>query len=243
MNYPMVLICGTSGTGKSYSLRNLPKDRTFIFNLEQKILPFKEALQFKNCCDTDNIIEFENKLNIVLASPDIDIVVLESFSRYSDLLLDHSKKFNKGYEIYNFLNDKLFNTFKRTKNNGGKFVIYIAVDERVDDIRLDGSIQTVRRAKVDGKKFEGKVEAEFTVVLYTDVLISKDKSNEYRFLTNTDGIRAAKSPPGLFDNKPYIPNDVNAVINRMREYYELSSVPTTESMPVKTQLQPLATYK
>ena len=46
MNKPLIGIVGSSGSGKSTSLRNLPADKTIIIDLERKGLPFREAKNF-----------------------------------------------------------------------------------------------------------------------------------------------------------------------------------------------------
>jgi len=243
MNYPMIMVCGASGSGKSYSIRNLNKERTKILNIEQKILPFKEALKFTNQYETNKIIDFENELNKSLDSDNFDVIVIESFTKYVELLLTQSKEINKGYEIYNYYNDKISKTLERIKRNKNKFVILLAIDERVEFINPSGAITTSRRVKVAGKQHEGQIEKEFTVVLFTDVKQEKGKETEYRFIVNNDGTSSAKSPPWLFPTAVNyaIPNDLNMVINNMKEYYELT--PSVSELPtVATTLPPMNTY-
>ena len=43
----LIAIMGSSGTGKSTSLRNLDPTKTCIINVSKKPLPFKNAKQYK----------------------------------------------------------------------------------------------------------------------------------------------------------------------------------------------------
>ena len=52
MNKPLIGIVGSSGTGKSTSLRNLPLNETIIIDLERKGFPFKEAKNFQTITAT-----------------------------------------------------------------------------------------------------------------------------------------------------------------------------------------------
>ena len=88
------------------------------------------------------------------------------------------------------------------------------------------------------KEWEGKIEKEFTVVLFTDVKQEKGKDPEYRFITNNDGTNSAKSPPDLF-GKQYIPNDINFVIGEMKKYYELTK---EEQKETENKIPLLSTY-
>lgn len=241
MNYPMILVCGQSGSGKSYSLRNLDKERTKIINIERKILPFKEALKFKHYVEVDNSIKASEEIKRSLSSDEYDIIVIESFTKYVELLLAYSKNINKGYDIYNYYNSTISSFLEAIKGNQNKFIIITAIDERVEFIQPTGAITTSRRCAVSGKEWEGKIEKEFTVVLFTDVKQEKGKNPEYRFITNNDGTNSSKSPPDLF-GKQYIENDINFIINKMIEYYELKQPTDFGDKDNKIKLPILSTY-
>lgn len=64
------------------------------------------------------------------------------------------------------------------------------------------------------------LEGLFTYVLFTKVVRNDaTDSIEYKFLTNSDGTCTAKTPMGLFNDK-LIDNDLNLVINAIKEYNE-----------------------
>lgn len=63
------------------------------------------------------------------------------------------------------------------------------------------------------------LEGLFTYVLFTRVVQNEDNKTEYKFVTNSDGTCTAKTPMGLFP-EILIDNDLDLVINRIKEYDE-----------------------
>ena len=214
MNKPLIGIVGSSGTGKSTSLRNLPLNETIIIDLERKGFPFKEAKNFQTITAT---ILPEIKQAIETATKNADIVVIESFTKYCEILIDVAQKQYKGFDIWNYYNKKIRDTLESLKNEKATVVV-TAIDEIVKIMQPTGGEYNTRRIKVQGKVHEGCIEKEFLLVLFTEVRREKD-SIEYCFQTNSDGITSAKTPMGMFSDM-YIPNDLNTVINSMEKYYE-----------------------
>src|SRR4030095_4065808 len=128
-NYPIIAIVGTSGSGKSRSIKNLDPATTVILNIENKSLPFKEAPTFKRNIEISDIIQFDAELDKALRDPTVKTVVIESFTSYCDALLNKGRLIAKGWDIYNFLNDKVSDFLIKIKNNGGKIIIIMAIDE------------------------------------------------------------------------------------------------------------------
>jgi molybdopterin-guanine dinucleotide biosynthesis protein len=213
MNKPLIGIVGSSGTGKSTSLRNLPLNETIIIDLERKGFPFKEAKNFQTITAT---ILPEIKQAIETATKNADIVVIESFTKYCEILIDVAQKQYKGFDIWNYYNKQIRDTLESLKNEKATVVV-TAIDEIVKIMQPTGGEYNTRRIKVQGKVHEGCIEKEFLLVLFTEVRREKD-SIEYCFQTNSDGITSAKTPMGMFSDM-YIPNDLNTVINSMEEYY------------------------
>lgn len=74
------------------------------------------------------------------------------------------------------------------------------------------------KPKTIGKLLDDKVciEGLFTIVLH-----AISEGGEYKFRTQTDGSDVAKSPIDMFDSEE-IPNDLKAVDQKVREFYELT---------------------
>lgn len=226
--FPVIAIVGDSGTGKSYSMSSLPPDETLVFNIERKILPFEAAVNFDNVVHTIQPKDFEDQLRMALKTPQFRYIVVDSVTKYLEYLYDLARKINKGYDIYNWYNDKVFEFLELVKQNTQQFVILNFLPEMVKVVQQNGAEVSQRRIATVGKRWEGRIEKEFSLVLYTDVARpDRDKPPVYRFLTNNDGINSAKTPPGMF--MTYIPNDLLRVCKRMEEFWKLERTTTENS--------------
>lgn len=220
--YPMIGIVGASGTGKSSSLRNLPKERTKILNIEQKFLPFKSALEYsKNDMWLKSSVELDAELFKSISDKSFDILVIESFTSYSESLIALAKRIKTGWDIYTFYVDKVIDFIEKLKAMEDKWIIFIATDELLPLDNPNGTKVFKRRISFEGKVFEKKpLDKNFTLVLFTDIIQSVDKTkfSDYKFLTTSDGTTTAKTPNGMFSTV-HIDNDIYAVIKACEKYY------------------------
>jgi hypothetical protein len=216
MSKPIIGIVGGSGTGKSTSLRNLPPEKTYIIDLERKGMPFPK--KFPYIADCSNIKEFDAALNAALADESCEVIVIESFTKYVETLIGLAQASFKGFDVWSYYNRMIRATLDKVKNDHAA-VIFTAIDEIVQVAQTDGDTYNVRRVKVQGKQHEGCIEKEFLMVLFTEVKRDKDGNVRYVFQTNSDGITSAKTPMGMF-TEAYIDNDVNAVIEAAKNYYD-----------------------
>jgi len=211
---PLVIILGQSGRGKSTSIRNLPVENTVILNTEQKPLPFKGSSKFKHNYKIGNPDHLVTGINKFKDDDSVDVVVIDSFSAWTDLLMEKARNEYKNFDIFNYYNKTIYKLFKTIKDFK-KIVILIAHDEVVQT--ADG--ETIKSVKVKGKEWEGVIEKEAIVVLYARMIKDKEGKNQYFFETQTDGVTSAKSPMDMFE-QTLIPNDLNLVIKGIKEYYE-----------------------
>ena len=216
MSKPIIGIVGGSGTGKSTSLRNLPPEKTYIIDLERKGMPFPKKFPYIAACS--NIKEFDAALNAALADESCEVIVIESFTKYVETLIGLAQASFKGFDVWSYYNRMIRATLDKVKNDHAA-VIFTAIDEIVQIAQTNGDTYNVRRVKVQGKQHEGCIEKEFLMVLFTEVKRDKDGNVRYVFQTNSDGITSAKTPMGMF-SEAYIDNDVNAVIEAAKNYYD-----------------------
>jgi len=231
INYPLIAIVGQSGTGKSYSIKDLPPEKTKILNIERKPFPFKHGFNYgPNDIQCADIPAFDAALDRALKDTTVDYIVIESMTKYFEMLLTFSKGMNKGYEIYTFYNDRIGMFLERIKNNQNKLVFCVAIDEVVKVLQPSGAEQAFKRIKVEGKKWEGVIEKEYAIVLYTEVKAEKGKANDYRLLINTDGVCSAKSPPEMFGPSTIvsIPNNLKSIGDSVLSYYGLKTLSTLQ---------------
>ena len=216
MSKPIIGIVGGSGTGKSTSLRNLPPEKTYIIDLERKGMPFPKKFPYTAPCSSTT--EFDAALKDALADESCEVIVIESFTKYVEILHTLADKSFKGFDIWNYYNREIRTMLDKVKNDHA-VVIFTAVDEIVELVQPSGNTFNVRRIKVQGKQHAGSIEKEFLMVLFTEVKRDKEGNTRYVFQTNSDGITSAKTPMGMFP-EAYIDNDVNAVIETAKTYYD-----------------------
>jgi len=216
MSKAIIGIVGGSGTGKSTSLRNLPPEKTYIIDLERKGMPFPKKFPYTAPCSSTT--EFDAALKDALADESCEVIVIESFTKYVEILHTLADKSFKGFDIWNYYNREIRTMLDKVKNDHA-VVIFTAVDEIVELVQPSGNTFNVRRIKVQGKQHAGSIEKEFLMVLFTEVKRDKEGNTRYVFQTNSDGITSAKTPMGMFPES-YIDNDVNAVIEAAKNYYD-----------------------
>lgn len=200
-----VLIIGASGSGKSTSLRNFSENDVTIFNVANKMMPFKKRLHVINNAD------------------------------YAVIGKELSKKDKKVYVIDDSQYLLAFEMFDRAKETGyGKFtdialrfrnMLDFIIRQLPNDVTvyfLHHSEETESgkiKAKTIGKMLDNQltVEGLFSIVLYCKI-----DGDKHIFETQSDGYTTAKSPMEMFDR--VIDNDLKAVDNTIREYYNLTEV-------------------
>lgn len=91
-----ILIVGASGQGKTYSFRNLDKERTGFVNIENQPLSFKN--EFKNfITNKNNSDAYITAIVDYAKNPDITCIVIDSFSAYMDMVLRECRQAYKGF--------------------------------------------------------------------------------------------------------------------------------------------------
>jgi hypothetical protein len=97
-DYYKVLLVGQSGNGKTYSFRNMNPETTGFINVENKPLPFKNKFKYNK-----RINRFTEVLDTMVEygkNPEINCIVIDSFSAYVDLLLAECRKTKKGFDVW-----------------------------------------------------------------------------------------------------------------------------------------------
>lgn len=215
---PNILIVGQTGSGKSNSLEALlkgPRQKEIaVIDLEQKGFPFLfDAKQLGFFSEPKDLPTTEADIKKVLADPKIKLVIYDSLSKYLELVREFSKVIKTGWDIWNHYNQKLF-TFIEDNKKSGKVIIATILDEVVMMDLPDGGKTSRLRAYVQGKQYEGKLEKEFLIVLFT--LARKEANGEVKhvFQTHTDGLSSAKAPQWM-QLPNYTANDLSVVVEKL----------------------------
>ena len=210
-DYYKILLVSQSGKGKTYSFRNMDRETTGFINVELKPLPFKGSFKYHG--KPQNPASVFAAVKTYAENKEIDCIVIDSLSAVFDLFLAEAKALKKGFEIWNFYNEqvaKFLHEVKRVE----KEVFLTAHYEWVQD---EGGAKE-RRAKTQGKAWEGIIEKEFSLVLYTDRRLTEDKKIEAWFDMALDN-SSSKCPPDIFGEGIYqVPNDSKLVLDKIIEF-------------------------
>lgn len=221
----LIAIVGASGSGKSSSIRTLNPEETFIINVASKPLPFKGWRSKYLVWNKDNLdgnyintsdVVVINKILTYLNTKRLNIknVVIEDTQYLMGFeAMDRAKE--KGYEKFTDIAQKFYSVLK------------LAVQMR-DDLNVIVTCHSENIGSADYPQYKIKtigkmvdnvitVEGLFTYVLFTDIQRDDETGVKYLFQTHSDGTTTAKSPMGCFDDD-YIPNDLQYVIDKIKEY-------------------------
>lgn len=229
-----IIVAGKTGTGKSYSMRNLRPEETLIINVVPlKDIPFrgykkkfnKENRNFVETDDYREIMKFIASTKADVPLKNIKTVVIDDA-----IYLMRNESFNtirageKGYDKFN----RMAANFQEmlyflSKQRADLQVVLMMHIEKDDDTTLENPEYKLSSVGKLVEKQSNPLEL-VTVTLFTDVEFDDEEEEPiYRFITRRtkrNGFTIpAKSPVGMFDER-YIDNDLQQAIDISREYYE-----------------------
>ena len=196
-----VLILGESGSGKTYSIKNMDPEKIGVFLVEKPRLPFRK--QFKTVQGANYFVILK-----ALAEPKLKRYVIDD-SQY--LLV------NEFFDRANETGYQKFTDMALNFRNLIHFVIRKVPDDVIvyflhhTDTDANGKI----KAKTIGRMLDEKltVEGLFDIVLRTAVT-----PEGHVFLTQSTGSDTVKTPEEMFPENQ-IPNDLAVVDKAIRTYY------------------------
>jgi hypothetical protein len=208
------LILGSSGSGKSTSLRNLEPSKTLLIQCIKKPLPFRAAgwktrITLKS---EGNVIQTSDPVLIekCMRQSHAEIVVIDDYQAVMvNELLSRSRE--KGYDKFTDIAKSAWNVFNAAGDLAEQRRVYILAHTQTDDFG-----QT--RMKTVGKMVDQTLvpEGYFTIVLRTEVT-----NGNYKFATQTNGQDCCKSPISMFADSQ-IDNDLNVVDLAIQDFYQIN---------------------
>jgi hypothetical protein len=207
-----VLILGRSGSGKSFSYRNLNPKTSFVFNIIGKDLPFKGGsrrfIDGQNMLCSDNYSAIMSKLAELKRRKDITEIVIDDF-QYLMANEFMRRSHEKGYDKFTDMGRHAWDVLFAAKDMGPGQIIFILAHS---DVTNEG----IEKCKTIGKMLDEKVVVEG---LFTIVLACVVDKGKYFFLTVNNGNNTVKAPPEMFSGE-LIDNDLKLVSNSVREFYQ-----------------------
>lgn len=230
-----VLICGRSGTGKSFSLRNLRNPEGVMYlNCEGKPLPFPNKFQVYDVSEPQQVYE---ALVAVNDMDNIHTVVIDSITYLMEMfetqIVNKSSNTQKAWGDYaTFLKDLCLVYLRACKKN-------VIILSHITSFYNGDTMINETRASVKGSVGKGNgFESYFTTVIYSKIVgLDKVTENEDLHITKAESKKnfkhvfqvdhtkddtheSIKVPPGIFgEDVTYIDNDIQIVLDKLEKYY------------------------
>lgn len=237
VNDQLVLIAGSSATGKSASLRDIknPEGVMYLGTEAGKRLPFPAKFKRLTVIDPHQVLQ---ALDQAEQMDDIHTIIIDSLTFLMDMYETNyvltSSNTMKAWGDY----AQFFKTLMQQKvAASSKKIIFTAHNQELLDENLGAMVHQV---PIKGSLKGNGLESYFSTVIYTrKVPITKLKDYENDLLTITEeeemlGFKYVyqtkltkdmvnsriRGPMGLWSNKEtFINNDIQLVMDRLTEYY------------------------
>ena len=143
----LVFILGRSGTGKSYSMRNFPKDKLAVINVQGKMLPFKGASAIEQT-PTDISADILKALDIY--AHDYKSIVVDDYQYVmSNEFMRRSAE--KGYDKFTEIARHAWDIANKVRSLLDDVIVYIMCHTDRDD-EGNGTLKRYKKKSFDWYK-------------------------------------------------------------------------------------------
>lgn len=196
-------------------MRNFPKDKLAIINVQGKILPFKGSGQLEQT-QTDQSEQIIKALEIY--SKDYKTIVVDDY-QYTMANEFMRRSTERGFDKFTDIGRHAWDIANKVSELPNDVIVYVLCHTDRDD---EGN----EKIKTIGKLLDEKIclEGMSTIVLKTNVT-----DGVYTFMTQNNGKDTVKSPAGMFPSYA-IDNDLYYVDQKIRSFYELGEFLTDAEM-------------
>ena len=223
----LVIVLGSSGTGKSTSIKTLNPQETVVLNVLGKDLPFKGSrtnytLEKKNLVQSAKWDNITSMMKSISANcPNIhNIVIDDAIYIMRTEFFDRSKE--RGFDKYNELADHFRRIIAEGNNLRDDITVFMML--HTEPLEADGSIIGYKASTV-GKlldKMYNPLES-VSITLFSQPKYDDKGVPKFGFWTHpmrVNGIEIpAKSPAEMFEDD-FIDNSLQLVLDKMKAYYD-----------------------
>ena len=217
-------ITGAPASGKTFSLRNLPSDKTVFIDTDKKGMAWigwrsTYSAEKKNYIKESNIDKIKSyMLGIVKTMPHVKIIVIDTLNTIlTDKLHDDRKK--PGFDKWKSLGDDVYELYGFVRDNipDDIIVIFMAHSEKYKV--TDESLQEITHERT---LFPGNAATKnnlskflnYNLAAYVDNT-EEDINKKYKIRTISNGRDETRSLYGVLPE--IMPNDINEVIKLIYE--------------------------
>lgn len=207
----MILVMGEPASGKTVSLRNIPKNELYYIDCDKKGLNYKG---WKNDFNEENKNYFKTNDGELIAKcmqgisekrEDIHYIVIDTIN--SIMIADEMRRSkDKNFDKWIDLASCIFNLVNIVPDLRDDITVIFIGHTQTDD-------EGFTRLLTNGKKLN-KIGLE---KYFDTVLIAKNNDGKYVFETKSPS-STARTPMGSYDDEQYIDNDLYEVIKVLKEY-------------------------
>lgn len=207
----MLLVMGEPASGKTVSLRNIPKKELYYIDCDKKGLNYKgwkndfneEKKNYLRSNDGDFIAKCMQ--GISEKREDIKYIAIDTIN--SIMIADEMKRSkDKNYDKWVDLASCIFNLINIVPDLRDDLTVIFIGHTQTDD-------EGFTRLLTNGKKLN-KIGLE---KYFDTVLIAKNNDGKYVFET-TSPTSTARVPMGCYEGEQYIDNDLYEIIKELKEY-------------------------
>jgi len=207
----MLLVMGEPASGKTVSLRNIPKDELYYIDCDKKGLNYKgwkndfneEKKNYFKSNDGEKILQC--MMAISEKREDIKYIAIDTIN--SIMIADEMRRSkDKNFDKWVDLASCIFNLINIVPDLRDDITVIFIGHTQTDD-------EGFTRLLTNGKKLN-KIGLE---KYFDTVLIAKNNDGNYVFETTSPN-STARVPMGCYEGKQYIENDLYEIIKELKEY-------------------------
>ena len=207
----MLLVMGEPASGKTVSLRNIPKEELYYIDCDKKGLNYKgwkndfneEKKNYFKSNDGEKILQC--MMAISEKREDIKYIAIDTIN--SIMIADEMRRSkDKNFDKWVDLASCIFNLINIVPDLRDDLTVIFIGHTQTDD-------EGFTRLLTNGKKLN-KIGLE---KYFDTVLIAKNNDGKYVFETTSPN-STARVPMGTYENQQYIENDLYEIIKELKEY-------------------------